>query len=117
MTGEVVSGADAHAGKGTGSVPDTSLPRARYREVTPALFDAEQFESWWNEWRGMPEYSHELATPFYTVIVHFRNRADLSDFARRLEQSIPGRGKKASIWHPERVREARPRLRYRSYES
>lgn len=72
-------------------------PKARYREVHPELFDADSFESWRAEWGGMPAYEHELATPYKSVTLHFRNAEDVAEAAKRLGVLL-GKGK--SFWFP-----------------
>lgn len=62
----------------------------------PALFDVpDEYEQ---EWRGMPEFVQEAQEPFATLIVRFRNKADLEDFANRVEQPLTTRTQ--SIWFP-----------------
>lgn len=72
-------------------------PKAKYRELHPELFDAEEFEYWKAEWDGMPEYKHELATPYKSVTLHFRSEADFLDCAKRLGM-LMNKGK--SFWFP-----------------
>lgn len=72
-------------------------PKARYRDLHPELFDAEQYEYWKAEWGGMPEYSHELATPFKSITIHFRNAEDVAEASRRLNLLL-NKGK--SFWFP-----------------
>ncbi len=58
-------------------------------------------EWWWELWQGMPEYAHSDVSPWRTVKVHFRSRADLEDFEKRIGQKVTkfpvGTG---TIWHP-----------------
>jgi hypothetical protein len=75
----------------------THHPKARYREVHPELFDADAFESWRAEWGGMPEYEHELATPYKSITLHFRSEGDVLECARRLGFSLT---KGRSLWFP-----------------
>lgn len=72
-------------------------PKARYRELHPELFDAEDFEYWKAEWGGMPEYTHELATPWRSVTMHFKSEADFVEFSSRLGM-LMNRGR--SFWFP-----------------
>lgn len=72
-------------------------PKARYRELHPELFDAEQFEYWRAEWDGMPAYEHELATPYKSITLHFRNADDFAECANRLG-ILMTKGK--SFWFP-----------------
>lgn len=72
-------------------------PKARYREPHPELFDAEAFESWRAEWGGMPEYEHELATPYRSIKIHLRSAEDLAELGRRLNLLV---SKGRSFWFP-----------------
>lgn len=61
------------------------------------------------EWRGMPEYSQEQQLAHRTLLVHFRNDADVAAFAELVGQRITDGAK--YIWHPaaeiERVQDKR----------
>jgi FkbM family methyltransferase len=48
-------------------------------------------------WDGMPEY-HFGAKAVRSIVVHFKTDADVSDFARRLEQPLSEKTK--YLWHP-----------------
>jgi hypothetical protein len=50
------------------------------------------------EWKGMPEYEHEDETSFRKIIVHFRNQADVDEFAKRLDHPLTD--KTRSVWFP-----------------
>jgi hypothetical protein len=60
------------------------------------LFDAPN--NWQLEWKGMPEFAQEDLTSHRRVIVHFRNDADVEEFAKLLNQRITL--KQPSCWFP-----------------
>ena len=51
------------------------------------------------EWQDMPEFLMKDLTPFRTVYIHFRNQADIDEFARLIGQRI--HTKQKSAWHPQ----------------
>lgn len=65
-----------------------------------ALFEAESYDAWREEWRGMPEYENRDLKPWKSVIVHFRTRTDMAIFFDLIKQPY-GMGPGGSIWFPE----------------
>ena len=55
-------------------------------------------KAWEKDWQGMPEYSHDDVTSFSAVIIHFRNKDDRNEFAKRIGQKLTHKTK--SIWFP-----------------
>lgn len=76
--------------------------RFRDRSEQPTLLgDDEDFRLAWQEWRGMPEFSHEDLAPFSSVLVHFANRDDMKAFEKLVGQRLSGAQRKTqSIWYP-----------------
>jgi len=66
--------------------------------------NAKLFETgnWWDkEWRGMPEFVNTDLKPFMEIIVRFRNREDVEDFKKLINQSkLFKQCGVYSIWHP-----------------
>jgi hypothetical protein len=79
-----------------------SEDRFRDRTDQVELFgNDEDFKIAWQEWKGMPEFSHEDLTPFASVIVHFANREDMKAFEALVGQRLSGTQRKTqSIWYP-----------------
>lgn len=69
------------------------------------LFDQDAFHVVWREWVGMPEYTHDDLQSWFSMIVHFRNRADFDRFAELLGQKLHASrgagGGLRSCWYPE----------------
>lgn len=63
-----------------------------------ALFDKQDFATWRNEWRGMPEFLMEDLAPYNSITLHFPSRQAMVDFAALVEQTITSRTK--SVWFP-----------------
>ena len=63
------------------------------------MFDAEEFEPWREEWRGMPEYRNKNLEPWKSVLVHFATRTDMAIFFDLIKQPH-GMGPGGSIWFP-----------------
>lgn len=76
-------------------------------DVQQALFDD---HPWQAEWQGMPEFVQEKQEPYATLIVRFRNKDDLDEFARLIGQPLTPKSK--SIWHPQLVRGIHSGKRY-----
>jgi hypothetical protein len=76
--------------------------RFRDRVIQDGLLgDDADFKTAWQEWRGMPEFSHEDLDPFASVLVHFANRDDMKAFEALVGQRISGTSRKTqSIWYP-----------------
>jgi hypothetical protein len=64
-----------------------------------ALFDMP--EQWEEFWQDMPEFSHEKIEAEYTIICRFRNKDDLLDFGKKINQNVTEQTK--SIWHPKLI--------------
>lgn len=58
---------------------------------------------WKKEWQGMPEFVQEDQQPYQQIIVSFRERKDVNEFAELLNQKITEWTK--SLWYPEFDRE------------
>lgn len=65
------------------------------------FIELEQTEDkeWKKHWINMPEYSQEKNTPYKSLIVHFRNAEDYTEFQKKLDQIMTIKTK--SIWYPE----------------
>jgi|688.fasta_scaffold21088_5 hypothetical protein len=69
-----------------------------------SLFEnLDEFTSWKDEWRNMPEFVQEDMDSFQSIIVHFETQKDRDDFAKLLEQKLTYKTK--SIWFPKYSRE------------
>ena len=55
-----------------------------------------------NEWDGMPEFDQDDATPFRTLLVHFKNQNDLNLFLNLIDQQITENTK--FIYYPKQER-------------
>lgn len=64
------------------------------------LFEGEDNE-WQKEWKNMPEFVQEDLTSFRKIIVHFKSKEDVEEFAKLIGQKISP--KTPSICFPERV--------------
>jgi len=56
------------------------------KEEQVSLFDAER--DWEKEWQGMPEFKRFDNRPFQKIIVHFKTREDVKEFARLIGQRL-----------------------------
>lgn len=56
------------------------------------------YERWREEWKGMPEFSHEDLQPFKQVIVGFETSEDVEEFSKLVGQKISASTR--SIWYP-----------------
>lgn len=63
-----------------------------------ALFAVEEFDSWKDEWRGMPEYVHQKLQPWKSVVVHFKTRTDMAIFSDLVGERLTIETQ--SIWYP-----------------
>jgi len=50
------------------------------------------------EWQGMPEYIQEKQEAYASIIMRFRNKEDLMEFAKLINQNLTYRTQ--SIWYP-----------------
>lgn len=56
-------------------------------------------DEWWKvEWQGMPEYRQEDAQPWKALVVHFRTRDDMMEFATLTGQKLTADTR--AIWYP-----------------
>ena len=66
---------------------------------------------WWREhWQGMPEFVQEDQAPLKSVIVHFRSREEMLQFADLVGQRLTMDTK--SIWYPKSERKNLLEFRY-----
>lgn len=61
----------------------------------------EDTEIWKQEWKDMPEFVQEDLTSYRKIIVHFKCKEDVDEFAKLIGQKISP--KQPSICFPERV--------------
>ena len=64
-----------------------------------------------NEWQNMPEFVQEKQEPYQTIIVRFRCKEDVEEFAKLIGQPLTPKTK--SIWHPVLVRGLNSHKRWR----
>lgn len=64
----------------------------------------------YKEWAGMPEFVKESQQAFRTIIVHFRNKDDVDEFFRRINQDDTGQTR--SLWFPVKERKDTESKRY-----
>jgi hypothetical protein len=70
----------------------------------PNLFgDLDEFASWKEEWKGMPEFVQDDLKPHQRIIVSFETKKDVEDFAKLIGQKITY--KTQSIWFPKKEKE------------
>jgi len=50
------------------------------------------------EWQDMPEFTQEKQSSFHSIIIHFRNREDIQEFAKLINQNLTPETK--SIYYP-----------------
>ena len=68
-------------------------------------------DDWWKvEWQGMPEFRQDDIEPWKDLIVHFRTRDDMLEFARLLDQKLTSDTR--AVWYPEQLRQIRNNLFY-----
>lgn len=65
---------------------------------------------WEKEWQDMPEFVSEDLTPFKTILVHFRNKEDMKEFGKLLDQGVGLKTK--SVWFPKFAHRKLANLRY-----
>lgn len=65
-----------------------------------------------DEWKDMPEYGNLMSKEsFRSIIVHFKNKNDVDQFTKLINQQISDKTK--FIWFPEVKRTIRKNLRYK----
>ena len=74
------------------------------------LFDELEEINVFEEWKDMPEFVQEKQEPYQTIIVRFRCKEDVEEFAKLIGQSLTSKSK--SIWHPKLVRGINSNKRY-----
>ena len=62
------------------------------------LFDTDEYVTWKEEWRDMPEFMQEDRTPWKSMPVHFKSKEDLIAFAKLVGQPITPETR--SVWYP-----------------
>jgi|TARA_Y100000296_G_C4979772_1_gene160012 hypothetical protein len=67
------------------------------------LFNESVAEDWEKEWKEMPEFNQEDVGPYRQLIISFRNKKDLDEFLKIINQRITNKTK--SIWFPPDDRE------------
>lgn len=67
---------------------------------------------WEKEWRGMPEFLQRDLEPTQQIIVNFRSRDDVNDFANLINQRLTEWTK--SIWFPKSNKNNVKNMEYRS---
>ena len=54
---------------------------------------------WWHKfWQGMPEFNQEDLMPYKTLMVHFRDKKDMEDFSKLIDQQFNKTTK--FVWYP-----------------
>jgi hypothetical protein len=75
------------------------------------LFDNNEFQKdWQKEWKNMPEYKSDNLEPYRSLIIHFKNKNDIQEFANLLNQKITNKTK--SIWFPKLEKKILKNYRY-----
>lgn len=70
----------------------------------PNLFgDLDEFASWKEEWKGMPEFLQDDQPPFQKIVVSFEKKEDVDAFAQLINQKITYRTQ--SVWFPKKDRD------------
>lgn len=72
-------------------------PTAQVEQVT--MFDLDEFASWKDEWRQMPEFVQKNLEPWKQIVVSFESEADMKKFAQLIGQPLTYRTR--SVWYPE----------------
>ena len=67
------------------------------------LFNESVAEDWEKEWKEMPEFNQEDVGSYRQLIISFRNKKDLDEFLKIINQRITNKTK--SIWFPPDDRE------------
>jgi len=68
------------------------------KEQESLFGNLEQFESWRNEWKDMPEFQHGNEAPMRTIHVHFKTQEDIETFFKLIKQDFTDKTK--FIWYP-----------------
>lgn len=75
------------------------------------LFNRDEFASWYDHWRGMPEFVMEDKSPHRQIIISFPDAAAVREFSDMIGQNITERTR--SLWYPVQDREGIADKRYR----
>ena len=63
------------------------------------LFAPEELETdWQKEWQDMPEFHQLKQEPYANINIRFRNKEDLEEFAKLVDQNLNNKTK--SMWYP-----------------
>ncbi len=82
---------------------DTGTEIPKQPTETDTLFDIPS--DWQEQWRGMPEFVQERQREYAKIIVRFKTKEDLEDFARLIGQRL--NRKSQCTWHPDPVKAVR----------
>ena len=83
------------------------------KEKNATLFDPSEFNSWNEEWKGMPEFVQKDLQPHRTLLIHFTNDEGVKEFAELVDCKISP--KTQSIWFPKTTKiESVGKLRYKA---
>lgn len=66
------------------------------------LFDEMDQLNVFEEWKDMPEFVQDKQEPYQQIIVRFRCKEDVEEFAQMIGQPLTPKTK--SIWHPRLTR-------------
>lgn len=53
---------------------------------------------WKKHWKGMPAFTQNTNEPYHKCYISFRNKEDLEEFAKVIDQNISEKTK--SLWYP-----------------
>lgn len=76
----------------------TKMKSGTASKLFEELEQADVFE----EWKDMPEFVQEKQEPYQQIIVRFRCKEDVEEFAQLIGQQLTPKTK--SIWHPRLAR-------------
>lgn len=85
------------------------MPYAPKNKTQVPLFDDLEHPIF-DEWQDMPEFVQDHQEAFATLIVRFRNKEDLDEFAKMIGQTLTPLSK--STWHPPLPRGLNSKKRY-----
>jgi len=67
-------------------------------------------EHWTKEWQDMPEFVQEKKQEYQKIIIRFRNKEDVDNFAKLIHQNLTS--KTQSIWFPKLIPNSYKNKRY-----
>jgi hypothetical protein len=81
-------------------IPENKIPENEPEQLNiwDSLGLEEPPKDWEKEWVGMPEFVRLDMEPFQRIIVNFRTKADVKEFAKKIGQNIGPRTD--TIWFP-----------------